>query len=86
VGELQFEVFKYRLKGEYGADIRIQHLPYQLARWVKSAAPFDTGKLSNLSCLGVFDRDDRAVVLCEHEYALNWLERTYTDLVFSVTP
>jgi peptide chain release factor 3 len=86
VGELQFEVFKYRLKGEYGADIRIQHLPYQLARWVKSEASFDTSKLTNLSCLGVFDRDGRAVVLCEHEYALNWLERTYTDLVFSVTP
>lgn len=86
VGELQFEVFKYRLKGEYGADIKIQHLSYQLARWVNAAAPIDTSRLTNLSCLCVLDRDDRVVVLCEHEYALGWLERTYTDLDFSINP
>ncbi len=86
VGELQFEVFKYRLKAEYGANIRIQHLPYQLARWVRSESAFNPGKLTNLSCLCVFDRDERPVVLCEHEYSLNWLERTYSDLIFSVTP
>lgn len=86
VGELQFEVFKYRLKGEYGADIRIQHLPYQLARWVVSAPADYAGRLTNLSCLCVFDRDDRMVVLCEHEFALNWLERTYPELEFSIAP
>jgi len=34
VGALQFEVLEYRLKNEYGVDIKIQHLPYRFARWI----------------------------------------------------
>ena len=34
VGELQFEVLEYRLKTEYGVDIRRRNLPYELIRWV----------------------------------------------------
>ena len=34
VGVLQFEVLEYRLKTEYGVDIRRRSLPYELVRWV----------------------------------------------------
>lgn len=34
VGVLQFEVLEYRLKNEYGVDIRLQKLPYQHIRWI----------------------------------------------------
>lgn len=34
VGVLQFEVLEYRLKTEYGVDIRRRALPYELIRWV----------------------------------------------------
>ena len=34
VGVLQFEVLEYRLKTEYGVDIRRRDLPYELLRWV----------------------------------------------------
>ena len=34
VGVLQFEVLEYRLKTEYGVDIRRRDLPYELIRWV----------------------------------------------------
>ena len=36
VGVLQFEVLEYRLKTEYGVDIRRRSLPYELVRWVDS--------------------------------------------------
>ncbi len=36
VGVLQFEVLEYRLKTEYGVDIRRRTLPYELVRWVDS--------------------------------------------------
>jgi peptide chain release factor 3 len=82
VGELQFEVFSYRLKAEYGADIRLQRLPYQMARWVDGEKRIEASRLTNLSCLGVTDQDDRMVVLCESEFALRWLVDKNADLTF----
>ncbi|MEN6327687.1 MAG: peptide chain release factor 3 [Syntrophomonas sp.] len=86
VGELQFEVFTYRLKAEYGADIRLQHLSYQLARWVESDTTIDIRKLNNLSSMCVTDRDERVVVLCQNEFALGWLEEHNSDLRFQTNP
>lgn len=34
IGQLQFEVFEYRMKGEYGVDVQLQRMPYQFARWI----------------------------------------------------
>ena len=34
VGVLQFEVLEYRLKNEYGVDIRRRNLPYEEIRWI----------------------------------------------------
>ena len=34
VGVLQFEVLEYRLKTEYGVDIRRRPMPFELVRWV----------------------------------------------------
>src|SRR2546421_7700960 len=40
VGALQLEVLQYRLKHEYGAEIALDRLPYQVARWI-SGVGFD---------------------------------------------
>ena len=34
VGVLQFEVFQYRMKNEYGVDLRMEHLPYEEIRLI----------------------------------------------------
>ncbi len=34
VGVLQFEVLEYRLKSEYGVDVRRRALPYEQIRWI----------------------------------------------------
>ena len=36
VGTLQFDVLVYRLKNEYGVDLRMQSLPYQYIRWIEN--------------------------------------------------
>src|SRR5690606_27706858 len=36
VGQLQFEVFEYRMKHEYKVDIQLERMPYQFARWIVS--------------------------------------------------
>ena len=33
LGQLQFEVVKYRLEAEYGVEVRVEAVPWQLARW-----------------------------------------------------
>ncbi len=36
VGVLQLDVLEYRLKSEYGVEIRLQRLPYEHLRWIVS--------------------------------------------------
>ena len=36
VGVLQFEVLEYRLRSEYGVEIRRRAMPYELVRWVEN--------------------------------------------------
>lgn len=69
VGELQFEVFEYRLRSEYNTEIRLNRLSYQLARWVKDLKP---GVLPRLNKFVVKDEFDNNVVLFENEFSLNW--------------
>ena len=45
VGTLQFDVFQYRMKGEYGVDLRMETLPYEEIRLIDSYP----GDLSDLN-------------------------------------
>lgn len=69
IGQLQFEVFEYRMKNEYGADILLQRMPYQFARWIVSEEPVDSTKFRINSVL-VKDRHENLVALFENEYAM----------------
>ena len=41
VGTLQFDVFQYRMKSEYGVDLRMETLPYEQLRFILSAQVTD---------------------------------------------
>ncbi len=76
VGILQFEVLEYRLKAEYGVEIRQTGLNYRQARWIVpnngDAIP-DPKKLSLTSTtLLVLDKDENFVLLFESDWAINW--------------
>ena len=45
VGTLQFDVFQYRMKNEYGVDLRMEGLPYEEIRLIESYP----GELSDLN-------------------------------------
>jgi len=68
VGQLQFEVFEYRMKHEYGVDIELQRQPYQFARWVVGEN-VDPGKFRVNSIL-CRDKNGNFVALFESEYAM----------------
>ena len=41
VGVLQFEVFQYRMKNEYGVDLRMENLPYEQLRFITKSPVSD---------------------------------------------
>jgi peptide chain release factor 3 len=88
VGQLQFEVVKYRLEAEYGVDVRLEPVPWQLARWATRAdgAPVDLEDLRDaIEGAVVLDIRDRPVVLFDRAWALQTAERVHPEYVFGET-
>ncbi len=84
VGELQFDVLLFRLTDEYQLDVRLDRLPYTVARWpiTKDGQP---PKSINGGAKLYMDDHERPVVLLEKEWDLNWLKRENPDLEFRIT-
>jgi peptide chain release factor 3 len=80
VGVLQFEVLEHRLKAEYGVEILMQRLPYQIARWLDG----DKAALDSLlnRSQTVRDRYNRPVMLFESEYQLRMAQEKYSQVRF----
>ena len=68
VGQLQFEVFSYRMQGEYGVDVILNRMSFQFARWLQGD-DIDPSKFRINSQL-VKDKNENYVALFENEYAL----------------
>lgn len=69
VGRLQFEVFEYRMKVEYGAETDLVHLPYKYARWIAGMPPEEINYDRSSGVL-VRDQHERNVILFSNDYAL----------------
>jgi peptide chain release factor 3 len=85
VGELQFEVLQYRLKDEYGLDVRIQKLPYSVARWPrnKDGQAIQAGLNGNFQIFR--DLNDQPVILLEKQWDLNWVQKENPDIEFATS-
>ena len=80
VGQLQFEVFQYRLENEYNAKIRMDRLEFSLARWVH-AEDFDTvKKILDSRTMLVFDHFDRPLILFANQFTLNYFAEKNPDI------
>ncbi|MDR3120398.1 MAG: peptide chain release factor 3 [Clostridiales bacterium] len=86
VGTLQFEVLEYRLKSEYGVDLRMTTLPYRIARWIESG--YDPGgarlNLTSTSLI-VRDKGDAPVILFENEWSVSWAQDKNNGLALRET-
>jgi peptide chain release factor 3 len=81
VGELQFEVLKYRLEDEYNLETRLDRSPYTVARWPRD----EKGEaVKNISGAGTIyeDKDKRPVVLLSSIWDINWLEKENAGVIF----
>jgi peptide chain release factor 3 len=88
VGQLQLEVVKYRLKDEYGVEIRYEPVQCVHARWItrKDKKPVDVAALQKERAgMVVVDVRDRPVMLFSGDWQLNAALRDLPDFEFAET-
>lgn len=83
VGVLQFEVLEYRLKHEYGVDIKMDRLAFRYIRWIENK-DWDIDKLNITSdTKKVKDLKDRNLLIFQSDWAINWALDHNKGLVLS---
>jgi len=80
VGELQFEVFEYRLKNEYNCDIRMTDLDYTAVRWVNNCEASKLKEYENSRIMLVYDRFKRPLLLFANQYTLDNFAEKHKEL------
>ncbi len=81
VGILQLEVLEYRLKTEYGVDVRRRGLPYQYVRWVENE-DMDLSRL-NLGSDSRWVQDFRGnnLLVFGGQWSIRWAEEKNPGLI-----
>ena len=82
VGVLQFEVLEYRIKNEYGCDLRRSPLPYQQIRWIEGDIDPKTLKLSH-DTKWVQDFRGKNLLIFTSEWAIRWVLEDNPELKLS---
>ncbi len=82
VGELQLEVFQWRMESEYSVQLRIERKPYTRARWLAQTTP----ELLELLPMVVRDEAGRPVALFASEFEIDYAKSRYKDLELRETP
>ena len=80
VGELQMELFSWRMENEYNERIRLERQPYTRARWIiGSTRPATSAPV-------VLDDQDRAVVLFKSDWEIDYTVQRSEGLELSEKP
>lgn len=78
VGQLQFEVFQYRLLNEYNSEVVMSPMGNKIARWIKEE-DLDPNMSSSRNLLAR-DRFGNPVFLFENSFAERWFMDKYPDI------
>lgn len=78
VGQLQFEVFQFRMKNEYNSEVIMEPLGHKTARWV-DPDQLDPKMASSRNLL-VKDIHGDPLFLFENDFAENWFKQKYPDV------
>ncbi len=85
IGPLQFDVLKFRMQAEYNVEMRLDPLPYKVARWIRGTYDPDVFRYASNTRV-VDDREGRKVLLLERVYALNHYKKNHPELELAETP
>lgn len=72
VGQLQLDVFEYRMKGEYNVEVVYNMIGSKIPRWLESQ-DVDTTLFDSRNIL-VKDRNDQYVALFDNDFSLRWFQ------------
>ncbi|WP_036602780.1 peptide chain release factor 3 [Olivibacter sitiensis] len=86
VGELQFEVIKFRMLHEYGASCNFRSIGFQKASWVSSDNDQSLQQFlrSNASRVGA-DKEGKPVYFSHSQWDIDTEKRNFPDVVFHET-
>lgn len=84
VGELQFEVLLHRMKDEYNLEVRLNPLPFTVARWPKDQQGHAVQQLKGNFTI-YRDMIDQPVILLNQEWDLNWAKKENPDIEFATS-
>ncbi|HPQ82070.1 MAG TPA: peptide chain release factor 3, partial [bacterium] len=83
VGQLQFEVVKFRLLHEYGAEASFHAMPYTCSRWYRSS---DREKRDGFESYYrdhiVYDVRGYPMMLFKNEWEMSYIQGKHPDMVF----
>jgi peptide chain release factor 3 len=86
VGELQYEVIKFRLEHEYGAKCSFSSLPFTRACWITTDNKKELEQfLSRKSGAIAYDKDNNPVFFAESEWMLKMAREAFPSLTFHET-
>jgi peptide chain release factor 3 len=86
VGELQFEVIKYRLENEYGAKCIFEPKSYYKACWITTTDPAKLAEFLRIKGNNIVkDKEDRDVFLAPSQFMLDMEKQNYPELSFHFT-
>jgi peptide chain release factor 3 len=86
VGELQYEVIKFRLEHEYGAKCTFSSLPYVKACWVTTDNKKELDSfISRKQTAIAYDKENNPVFFAESEWMLKLARENFPSITFHET-
>lgn len=83
VGALQFEVVKFRLLNEYGADALFHPMNYTCSRWYRARDKKQQNELENYYRDHiVYDVRGYPLILLKNDWELNYIQSKHKDVTF----
>lgn len=79
VGDLQYDVFKYRMENEYNVEVMFDTIGERIPRWLNPEQPINESLFDERRML-VRDRNDNYLVLFQNEFALNWFQENNPEV------
>ncbi|WP_170008331.1 peptide chain release factor 3 [Bacillus fonticola] len=80
VGQLQFDVFSYRMEGEYNVEIDMVSMGERIPRWLAVNDKQLNKRLFDERSLLVKDREGRFAVLFKNDFALRYFQEKNEDV------
>lgn len=78
VGELQYEVFEYRMRNEYNVEVELTSMGERLPRWLREDQ-VDESLFDERNML-VQDREGNPLVLFKNDFSLRWFKDKNPDI------